>query len=274
MRLTITFILSVSFSIIQTHVAWSQKAGQECFPKQKQDSLVYDVAKILSGQEEIAMENLLQEFARSTSNQIVVVVVPDLCGMNKADFAIELLNVWGVGQAKQDNGVVVLVKPKTAEANGETFIAVGRGLSQFITAAQAHVIANNEMIPHFRENKYNDGINSGLKVIMNLAIGAYNFETYEKKTTHESKRNSWVSFIFIVIVATFFLIARGRNIGGYARRNNLGWWAAWLLLNSAAGRHRGFFNDFSGGRGGFSSRGGFGGFGGGSSGGDGAGGSW
>ncbi len=251
---------------------FAQKPGQECFPEQQTDQLVYDVANVLADADEKAMENLLQEFARNTSNQIVVVIVPDLCGMNRADFAIELGEAWGVGQAKSDNGVVVLIKPKTTDEAGKAFIAAGRGLSSAIPAAEAHLIVNNEMIPFFQQNNYAGGINKGLQVIMDLSIGAYDFNTYAGQHKEE-KGKSWVSFIFIAIVAIFFLVARGRSVSTYARRNNLGWWAAWLLMSSAGNRHGGFFNNFSGGSGGFRNSG-FGGFGGGSFGGDGAGGEW
>ncbi len=79
-----------------------------------------------------------------------------------------------------------------------------------------------------------------------------------------------VAFIFIVII--FSQVGRAKR---YGRKNNLGFWAAWALLNAASNRSHGSWGGFTGGGGfGGGGGGGFGGFGGGSSGGGGAGGSW
>jgi hypothetical protein len=112
----ILFLIAVVFPII----SFSQKAGQECFPA-KALNLVYDKPQVLSPADRQILESTLVTFSDSTSNQIAVVIVDDLCGMDKAQFAIELGELWGVGQAKEDNGIVVLIKIKTPESKGEAF---------------------------------------------------------------------------------------------------------------------------------------------------------
>lgn len=57
--------------------------------------LVNDFAGILPDAN--IMEDSLEEFARKTSNQIVVVTINDLEGLDKADFAQQLGQKWGVG---------------------------------------------------------------------------------------------------------------------------------------------------------------------------------
>ena len=88
------------------------KAGQECFPQKNNELLVYDVAQLLTNGERAQLERKLDDFARTTSNQVAVIIVPDLCGMEKAQFAIELGEEWGLGQKKEDNGIVFLLKNK------------------------------------------------------------------------------------------------------------------------------------------------------------------
>jgi uncharacterized protein len=253
----------------------AQLAGQECFPK-KENKLVYDDANLLSDGEESMLESMLVSFADSTSNQITVVLVPDLCGMDKAQFAIELGESWGVGQAKEDNGIIMLVKPKTPESKGEIFIAVGRGLEGAIPDITAKQIIDNECIPAFKNQSYYDGIYAGTRILMDLARGEYNSDEYAAKHTKRKKKGGVGIAILAMLLIAFVFLAKASQARRYAQTNQIGFWAAWALLNAASRSHRGYYNNFSSGRGGFGgySGGGFGGFGGGSFGGGGAGGSW
>ncbi len=263
-------------------LAQKVKAGQECFPVKNNERLLYDEAEILSTSERQAIETKLDAFAASTSNQIAVVIVPDLCGMDKSQFAIELGEEWGLGHRAEDNGVVMLIKPKTVDSKGQIFIAIGRGLEGAIPDAKTFLIVDNEMLPRFRATDMNGGINAGLDVLMSLAKGDYNIDTYAEK--HKSGGSSGAGFLvlFVLLFLGVFLLAKVSQVRRYASLNSIPFWTAWTLLNAASQTHRGFYSDFSRGSGGFggwtggggSSGGGFGGFGGGSFGGGGAGGSW
>ncbi|MGB6035278.1 MAG: hypothetical protein WBG42_03350, partial [Cryomorphaceae bacterium] len=86
-----------------------------------------------------------------------------------------------------------------------------------------------------------------------------------------------IPFLFVIGMWMFLMY---RKTSVYARRNDLGFWAALMLMSAASRSHRGSYGNFSSGSGGFGGGfgggggGGFGGFGGGSFGGGGAGGSW
>ena len=248
----------------------AQLAGQECFPK-KENKLVYDVANALNEGEESTLESLLVSFADSTSNQITVVIVPDLCGMDKAQFAIELGELWGVGQKKEDNGIVMLVKPKTPESKGEIFIAVGRGLEGAIPDITTKQIIDNECIPAFKNQGYYDGIYAGATVLMQLARGEFDSDAYASKHAKRKKKGGLGIALLALLIIGFVFITKAAQTKRYAQTNQIGFWAAWALLNAASRSHRGYYNNFSSGRGGF---GGFGGGGGGGFGGGGSGGSW
>lgn len=254
----------------------AQLAGQECFPK-KENKLVYDVAEILSEGDESILELKLKSFADSTSNQISVVIVPDLCGMDKAQFAIELGELWGVGQSQEDNGIIMLIKPKTSSSKGEMFIAVGRGLEGAIPDITAKQIIDNECIPSFKNESYYDGIYAGVNVLMQLARGEYNSDAYASKHAKRKKKGGVGIAVIALLIILFVILTKASQARRYAQTNQIGFWAAWALLNAAGRSHRGYYSNFSSGRGGFGGYGGgggFGGFGGGSFGGGGAGGSW
>lgn len=227
--------------------------------------LVNDFANILSPEQLQSLESKLVAMSDSTTVQMVVVIVPTLNGNEKADFAQQLGQKWGVGGKEFDNGFVILVKPKTSSENGEAFIATGYGVEKFVPDATAFDVVNNEMIPYFKQNDYYGGINAATDALMLFVKGEYKAENYGKT----KKKGSSVVFILIVIVIVIFLFSRNNNNHRTINRSGTGGLLFFPWMGGGFGG--GSSGGFSGGGGGGD---GFGGFGGGSFGGGGAGGSW
>lgn len=239
--------------------------------------LVNDLAGILTPEQQQQLEAALVEFSDSTSNQVVIVTVNDLGGLDKADFAYQVGKNWGVGGAKFNNGLVILIKPKN-DTKGQAFIATGYGLEGALPDAVCKRIIENEMIPYFRQNDYFGGVAKALSVIIPIAKGEYKYPMAKKKSS-SGYGGLLVIIIFIII---FLIVSRNNNKnngnfrgGGGGSSGDL---LSMILLGSLlSGRnHGGSWGGFSGGGGssGGDSGGDFGGFGGGSFGGGGAGGSW
>ena len=238
--------------------------------------LVNDFAGVFSPTQRQAMERELVAFDDTTSNQITVVTLPSLGGYAAADMAYEIGRQWGVGQAEYDNGVVVLIKPKTADGSGEVFIAPGYGLEGAIPDAVCKRIIEDEMIPYFRENDYYGGVQAALAVLKPLAVGEIRAENYLDDDVLIAFAVAGVLLLAGFILFIVALVKGGKNKDGFNGGgdgdgdNGLG--AAmgllWLLSHSGNRSHGGSWGGFSGGGGGF------GGFGGGGFGGGGAGGRW
>ena len=231
--------------------------------------LVNDFAGVLSKNEYNNLESSLEKFARQTSTQILVVTVPDLQGYDKADFAFRLGEKWGVGQQGKDNGIVILLKPKTNDSSGQVFVATGYGLEAVLPDAVVNrSIVDNEMIPRFQQNEYYNGLAAGISVIMDITRGEYTAEQYREKVNAGGAAG--IPFIIFFFIILFALFGRSRRRRFYSPGRSLPFW---LAMGMMSGSHRssGSFGNFSSGGGSF---GGFGGFGGGSFGGGGAGGSW
>jgi len=250
---------------------WSNSIFAQIPPRPEPPRLVNDLAGVFSPEEVANLEQMLVTFSDSTSNQIVVLTVPDLNGYDKASFAYEVGEKWGVGNAKFDNGLVVLYKPKTASSKGAVFLATGYGLEGAIPDATSRRIVEQEMIPRFKQNDTYGGIVSGVKVLMSLAKGEYNAAQYAKK---KNKNKGWGVIVPIIIIVIVFLLFKSNRGNHQAIGKDIPFWTLFWLLSSQGGRHGGSFGDFKSGSGGFGGGGGFGGFGGGSFGGGGAGGSW
>src|SRR3989344_4544697 len=80
---------------------------------------VNDFADILSSEVEQALNEQLTAFARDESNEISVVTIASLDGDTVENYAVQLFKEWGIGTAKQDNGVLLLIAPNDREVRIE-----------------------------------------------------------------------------------------------------------------------------------------------------------
>lgn len=244
--------------------------------------LVNDLSGIFSSRQVQVLERALVDFADSTSNQIVVVTVPELYGYDKAELSYEIGQQWGVGQKEFDNGMVILIKPKTSDSNGEVFIATGYGLEGAVPDAFAAMVIEREMIPHFRQDDYYGGVVAALEVLLPVISGEISTDKYAA-TDDDELLPALFFLAFIGFVVFVLIISSGnnnQNMGGGNHRGGRDFTAAdafilGSILGNSHGRRGGSYGggSFDGGFGG-GGFGGFGGFGGGSFGGGGAGGSW
>ena len=242
--------------------------------------LVNDLAGLFSSDEVMALERALVAFDDSTSNQITVVTVNDLEGYAPAEYGTEIGLSWKVGSEKFDNGIVVLVKPKTSGSPGQVNISVGYGLEGAIPDSYCKRIIETEMIPRFRENDYFGGTAAACIVLMQLASGEIS-EPRDNSSDNVAGNIAKLVLGILVTLIIFTILFAGRkgnnNNNGKrgGRRTNSGdndllkGIIIGSILNSGSNHHHS--SGWSSSGGGF---GGFGGFGGGSFGGGGASGSW
>jgi len=250
---------------------WSVSQAQDIPDPMSPPRLVNDFASFLSQNEANQLEGKLRQFNNQTSTQVYIVILKDLKGYAPEDFATRLGEKWGVGQKGKNNGIVILVKPKTIDSRGEVFISTGYGLESVVPDAIANRIVDNEIIPAFKTGAYYDGLDSGVNILISLTKGEFTAEDYQTKTEGRSGGSGIFGIIFMIIIFTSIFGSRGRMGRHSGVGRSLPFWLLLGMMNSGGRSHGGMFGDFSGGGGGF---GGFGGGGGGSFGGGGAGGSW
>jgi uncharacterized protein len=239
-------------------------------------TLVHDLTNnLLMRQERIALAMKLMAFLDSTSTSIVVAIVPDLLGYAPGDYAQRLGEKWGVGQRGKDNGILIVVKPKTERSKGEVVIATGYGAEGAVPDLVCSDIVRNDILPAFRRGEYYEGLDKATNTIMSLIRGEFSVDEYKRANSQPVKKAApFGGGIVFIIILVFIIIAAGKsnhnNISG-KKGGNLPFWLLLAMMNSGRSSHRGSWGGFSGGGGG---GGGFGGFGGGGFGGGGAGGSW
>lgn len=244
-------------------------------PIPKLTSPVYDETGTLTGGEADALRRKLQANEDTTSTQIAILIIGTLNDYPESDYAIEAAQENKIGQAKKNNGALILI----AKNDRAWFIATGYGLEPTLTDAEASRIGREILMPALREGKYYEGLDGTIDAIMQATRGEF---TAEKK---ESKRETgWGGAFFFVILFFIILIlartlfgsgAKSTVIGRSGSRSGCGGGVMqalfWSSLLSSGRRRDSHWGGFGGG--GFGGGGGWSG-GGGSFGGGGAGGRW
>jgi len=261
--------LLLLLSVFSFLVAFGQK--EDIPPPPNPARLVNDFTRNTLTPEQVeALERKLVAYDDSTSNQIVVVIMPDLKGYQASEFATELGEKWGVGgQANFDNGIVILVSMGGSGEKRQAFIAVGRGLEGAIPDMTAGYIFDEMLVPNLQSGNYYRAFDDATTALIKAAAGEYKAPAgYGSRSKGRGIGSGKLIIAIIILFIILSMFGGGRGGGGYmSRRGYRGYTGPVIFPGSFGGGGGG--GGFGGGGGG-----GFGGFGGGGFGGGGAGGNW
>jgi uncharacterized protein len=123
---------------------------------------VSDFANIISDDVQQDLERKLSAEYASSSNQIAIVTVKSLGGDYIENYAEKLFAEWGVGSKVKDNGILFLI----ASEDKKVRIEVGYGLEPVITDALSSQILRRDVLPVFKDSKYEAGIVAGTDSIL------------------------------------------------------------------------------------------------------------
>lgn len=237
---------------------------------------VVDSAGLIDAASERALTDRLAAFEARSSDQIVVATVPDLGGEAIEPYANRLFRHWNLGQAGENNGVLLLVSRDDRRMR----IEVGYGLEGTLTDLHAKLIIENTMVPAFRAGDFAGGISAAVDDIVMVLEGDGAELEARARRNQPSTGPDWIAVVFIGLWVSLFFGAFGFAILApvFGRRLGPGRYR-WLGIeieyggSGSSGRARPGRSSSGGGWSSSSSGGGFSG-GGGSSGGGGASGSW
>ena len=171
-------------------------------------SYVTDLTSTLTGDELNQLNSRLKAFEDTTSNQLVVLVIPALDDYPIEYYSMDVAEKNKVGSKKHDNGIILLIVKNDKKLR----IEVGYGLEGVLPDAMANSIIRNVIVPHFRQNDYYSGISSGVEAIIAATAGEYKGEPQKDKDKNAVHGISTV--IFLIIFLLFFFLRGGRRRGG------------------------------------------------------------
>jgi uncharacterized protein len=228
---------------------------------------VVDQAGVMTAESRDDIEAKSKELEDKSGIQLVVATVMSLQGSDIETYANQLFRSWKLGEAKKNNGVLLLVAPNEHKVR----IEVGYGLEGTLTDALSSVIISSAIIPRFKTNDFSGGIQRGVDGI----IGVLHGDSAERQPKmalrvddiRAGDLGALFMFLFIVtllVVAVWNNVRSGHYVVRHGRRvfvpaGHSSSSSSWSSSDSSSSSSS-YDSDFSGG--------------GGSSGGGGASGSW
>lgn len=251
-------------------------------PDPPKRSCVLDESNVLSESTEKYVNDRTIELDKACGAQIAVLTVDFTGSSTTADYAYDVFNEWGVGDAKKNNGALLLL----VIGEEDYYCALGTGLEKKLSASMLDDLLYSELEPGFAEGNYDRGVRDFVDALSDEIAMIYNVESgygpHESGYRNERENDVMGNLLTVIVllIITFAIIGGGTYVRG--RGNGfllpflLGRWSKGSRSNYYTGRsssnysHRSSSSYRSGSRS-SSSRSSFGGFGGGSSRGAGAG---
>ncbi|MHB8550584.1 MAG: TPM domain-containing protein, partial [Acidiferrobacterales bacterium] len=181
-------------------------AGRPAFPALT--GPVVDDARLLSPQVRQALEQKLLDYARHTSNQVVVVTLPSLHGYPIDEYGYQLGRHWGIGQKGKNNGALLVV-----DAGGKKVrIEVGYGLEGTLTDAASFEIIHNLIVPRFKKGDYAGGIVAGTDAIMSV-IGNHAAAVQRAQVRQKTGTGALMLVVLLFVISPLIVLLFARHSG-------------------------------------------------------------
>src|SRR5262245_1135523 len=181
--------------------AFASAAAEPAFPELT--GRVVDDADLLTYPDKVAITADLKALEDKSSDQLVVVTLPSLQGYAIEDFGYQLGRKWGIGTAKLDNGLLLIVAPNEREVR----IEVGTGLEGTLTDALSKIVIENSILPRFREGDFAGGIKNGVRDIALVLTGDAAEVESRAKARKEAESPLFFWLFLILWLAIFLWIA-------------------------------------------------------------------
>lgn len=160
---------------------------------------IVDGAGLLDSSTRARLEGQLAAHEEKSTDQLVVVTLPDLQGFEIADFGYRLGRFWKVGQKEKNNGALLIVAVKERKVR----IEVGYGLEGQLTDALTRVIIETAIVPRFKAGDFAGGITAGVDAMLKVLTG----DAAElQKRAAQLKANENIGWIEIAVIAIFLFI--------------------------------------------------------------------
>lgn len=178
----------------------------------KPNGFVNDFAGILKPETVSLLNQKLERFSKDTGNEISVVTISKLEDETIETYAEKLFQEWGIGKAKEDNGLLLLVSLEDREMR----IEVGYGLEPIVTDIESGRIIREILTPAFQAQNYDDGITRAIDTIIGFTKG-------EISPTSDSNLDNidWFTFFpYAIFAFIYFASILGRSKS---------WWAGGII---------------------------------------------
>ncbi len=160
---------------------------------------IVDQAQVMDDASKTAIEPKLVDLENKSGIQLVVATVKSLDGQEIEPYANDLFRFWKLGEAKKNNGALLLVAPNEHRVR----IEVGPGLEGTLTDAVSSVIIRNAITPRFKAGDFSGGITRGVDDIITALTT--DSADWQPKTEPEATTQDIVIGLIIMAIPILFI---------------------------------------------------------------------
>lgn len=131
---------------------------------------VVDTANVIDGADREEMLALGAALDDASTAQVVAVTVEFLDGMDAEEYAYQLFNTWGIGDEKEDNGVLLLL----SVGDREYWVTLGKGIEKKLTVSRATQIVDDTALDSFADGDYSAGMRAAYDALCERVAEIYN----------------------------------------------------------------------------------------------------
>lgn len=174
---------------------------------------VTDPSAILSTAARDSINLMLGQLEKGSGIEAAVVMLPSIGNDDIFDFAHNLFRKWGIGKKKENNGLLVLFVMDQHKVRFTT----GYGLEGTLTDALSKRIQMNEMVPAFKEGKWDEGMVKGVRATVAILKGEVAADQYDPTNANGNDEELTtfdviaISMVFIVIILVIVLACRDKK---------------------------------------------------------------
>lgn len=174
---------------------------------------VTDPSAILSTAARDSINLMLGQLEKGSGIEVAVVMLPSIGNDDIFDFAHNLFRKWGIGKKKENNGLLVLFVMDQHKVRFTT----GYGLEGTLTDALSKHIQMNEMVPAFKEGKWDEGMVKGVRATVAILKGEVAADQYDPTNANGNDEELTtfdviaISMVFIIIILVIVLACRDKK---------------------------------------------------------------
>ena len=156
---------------------------------------VVDQAGVMNATSRANIDVKSKELEDKSGTQLVVATVKSLQGSDIETYANQLFRFWKLGEAKKNNGVLLLIAP----AEHKVRIEVGYGLEGTLTDALSSVIISTAIVPRLKTGDFSGGIERGVDGIISVLSGDCRRMATKGQCSHRRELDGFRQAVSIVV---------------------------------------------------------------------------
>lgn len=160
---------------------------------------VSDPTNILAPAATDTINAILGRLEKSTGIETAVVMLPSIGENDIFDFSTDLFRKWGIGKAKNNNGLLILFVMDQHKVR----FATGYGIEGTMTDAMSKRIQMQYMVPAFKRSDWNKGMVDGVRATAKVLDGSMEPEAADSDTDTSDLLFSIGIIVGVILLAMF-----------------------------------------------------------------------